>query len=66
MSDHDDMMNDYDWHQNTGELPEYFEDDKSEYANYHPNYSQSNGSTFAGCMLIAVIIIVVGIIIWLI
>ena len=25
MSDYDDMLNDYDWHQNTGELGEYFD-----------------------------------------
>ena len=66
MSDHDDMMNDYDWHQNTGELPEYFGDDESEYIGKHPNYSQSDGGSFTGCILVIAIIIIVGIIIWLI
>lgn len=67
MSDHDDMMNDYDWHQNTGELPEYFDDNESEFIdNNQPNYSQADGGSMAGCMLIAIGIIVVGILIWLI
>ena len=60
------MMNDYDWHQNTGELPEYFDDDESDYRNSinQPNNSQSDGAGV--CLLVVIVIIVVGILVWLI
>jgi hypothetical protein len=66
MSDHDDMMNDYDWHQNTGELPEYFEDAESDDRSHQSNYSQTDGGYMAGCFLVVAIIIVIGFLVWLI
>lgn len=63
MSDYDDMMNDYDWYQNTGELRENFEDDEPDY-NQGDNNSQWDGGTATGCLIAAVIVLVIGLIVW--
>ena len=41
MTDYDDALNDYDWYQNTGELREYFEDDRDT-EEYDEEYDEEN------------------------
>ncbi len=65
MSDYDDMMNDYDWYQNTGELRENFEDDDPDY-NQGDNNPQSDGGTSTGCLIASVIVLIIGLIVWVI
>ncbi len=58
MSSYDRMMEDYDYHQNTGELPEYFEDDKGRKKRNDKNKggNDGNGYTRLGCIVILVAI----------
>ena len=65
MSDYDDMMNDYDWYQNTGELRENFEDDDINY-NQCVNNPQSDGGTSTGCLIAGAIVLIIGLIVWVI
>ncbi len=65
MSSYDRMMEDYDYHQNTGELPEYFEDGKGRKKR---NKKKDDGEPNDGCLtpmgiLAAIIIFVVFIIV---
>ena len=45
MTHDDDMWQDYDYHQNTGELPEYFDEDDVEYCD-DEDYGYSGGPDY--------------------
>lgn len=68
MSDYDDMMNDYDWYQNTGELREYFEDDEPDYyqgghqQSNTPNYNSSSYD-YIGCVIAFLVVCVIALVV---